>query len=493
MAEIHRCLQHWHEKFPHLCVTYDEAMSYSINHPDLVTVGETLCASSLVMNVEDVQAILTTFLVDFEKLNVLLLLYIPGQPSAKWCSLPSLLKEYGVCLPHEDQIFLGNKVIFPSHGDQIHVEQLVNPMNPSTTGEFQPRQNIYLRLDRKVTLKELSIAVERISIFQEPLREHLKMFIFFKLKKSVLVDKYLHYYLQKQHMDKEVVSLPSLCAAKTAMDVALQSLVEALKKTSGLILKIISGSATYSEILAEDTSLLEQLKIENEFAIFSGYRSILKLSIASEGLEELKSMLELFQYTTHINNIKLACEQYQLKNCLDDPGMKDLLNIMEECKTEEDRLKMTPHRASKKMRMVKNILCVEESTSSKCLDIFAAVTDSAAFYKFLKDNQFYGEKGQENFLQQYRLITAQLQHEEYDEQVLNHLFAAVKVISPFLEAKSLKDLMLRVIALNAINSLKHLKTVNTNLNLIQLWFSRAEVSYYGCISSFYTFCYREIM
>ena len=474
-----------------MCVTYDEANSYATNHPDLVTLGETLCASSLIMNVEDVQAIINIFLVNFEKLNMLLLLYIPDQPSAKWCTFPSLLEEYEVCLPREDQIFLGNRVIFPNHGDQ-NVEQLDSPMNASTTGEFQPRQNIYLRLNKKVTLKELSNVVERISKFQELLRDHLKMFIFFKLKKSVLFNKYLHYYLQKQQI--KVASFPSLHATEPPVEVSLQNLAEALKKTNDLVLKIISGSATYSEILAEDKSLLEQLKIENEFAILSGYRSVLKLSVASKGLENLKSMLELFQYTTHINNIKLACEQYQLKNCLEDPSMQDLMKIMGECKTEEDRLKMTPLRASKNMKKVKDILYLEGSTSPKCLDIFAAVTDSAAFYKFLKDNQFYGEKGQENFLQQYRLITAQLQHEEYDEQVLNHLFAAVKVISPFLEAKNLKDLMLKVIDLNAINSLKHLKTVNTNINLIKLWFSRAEVSYYGYIFSInFILFYREKM
>ena len=84
--------------------------------------------------------------------------------------------------------------------------------------------------------------------------------------------------------------------------------------------------------------------------------------------------------------------------------------------------------------------------------------------------------GQAIFLQQYQLITAQLQHEEYDEQVLNHLFAAFKVISPFMDAKkSFTELMREVTALNAVNGLKQLETVNTNITLIRLWFSRAEV------------------
>ena len=62
-----------------------------------------------------------------------------------------------------------------------------------------------------------------------------------------------------------------------------------------------------------------------------------------------------------------------------------------------------------------------------CLELFTAVGDSTAFYQFVRDKQFVGEKGQAVFQQQYQLITAQLQHEEYNETVLNHLYAASQV------------------------------------------------------------------
>ena len=187
-------------------------------------------------------------------------------------------------------------------------------------------------------------------------------------------------------------------------------------------------------------------------------------------------MLELFQYTTHVNNIRSVCGQYKLKGCLDDPKLKDLCAIMEDHVLSEDRSQLTPLEAKKKMTQVKHILCLGDHTSSKCLEIFAAMADSAAFYQFVRDKQFYGQQGQAIFRQQYELITAQLQHEEYDESVLNHLLVAFKIITPFMDSnKNLTELMQEVTEHNATHGFKQLNTVNSNITLIRLWFSRAEV------------------
>ena len=88
-----------------------------------------------------------------------------------------------------------------------------------------------------------------------------------------------------------------------------------------------------------------------------------------------------------------------------------------------------------------------------------------------------GEEGQAMFQQQYQLITAQLQHEEYNETVLNHLYAAFKIIEPFMDThQNFQQLMSKVTRLDVTNGVKQLQTVNSNITLIQLWFSRAEVS-----------------
>jgi hypothetical protein len=61
----------------------------------------------------------------------------------------------------------------------------------------------------------------------------------------------------------------------------------------------------------------------------------------------------------------------------------------------------------------------------------------------------------------------------FPEQVLNHLFAAFKLMAPFMDSRQdLGTLMSKVLALDVTNGLRQLETVNTNITLIRLWFSR---------------------
>ncbi len=495
-------LKHWNDKFLQQEVSYGEVLDYASAHVKILAVGENVCAPSLVVDFAIVQNVKIAFLRDFELLNAYLLRYVPGKPDAKWCPLPSLLEEYGVYLPHKAQEIILSKVSFPGAVGQIPEDQLGSPFQASTNGIFQPgHEGISLRLHRSMTLKDLSTVVQKVDLFQRPLTEHMSMLVFFRLLRSDLFDKYLRHHLKRiteaQQAPQDTLSrmqfsdfkfsiampvasfVPLSMSAKQdpSLGVPMTNLVYALKETRDLIHKIMLGNATYSEIIAEDETMLQRLEIEQEFAILSEYIHISHLSSNhGQGLDGVQSMLELFQFTTHIRNIRAVCQQYRLQSCMTDPLLEELTTIMEEHEKQEDRSQLTPLKAAMMMRRVKEILCLEGKASSRCLDVFAAMTDSAAFYQFVRDKQFFGQQGQANFLQQYQLITAQLQHEEYDEQVLNHLFAAFKVITPFMDAsKSFTALMREVTALNAVNGLKQLETVNTNITLIRLWFSRAEV------------------
>ena len=511
MIQIHRVLQHWHVKFHHLNITYDEILSYFSDTINLYHVGETLCVSSLILGQQYLMKMKTDFVRDFESLNILLLCCVPGQLDAKWCTFPSLVEEYGICLRQEEQNFINSKVDFPGHRHQIPEDQLSSPINISD--RFITKHGISLRVHKSVTLKELSTVVQNIDHFQQPLLGHLKMLIFFKLNRSFLFDKYLRYYLAKSAESFEVpqdtlqfddigfsIDVPfapsSSCEQTSSQFVTMSMLVNALQSTCNLIDKIMNGTAAYYEITVGGSLKLEQLEIEREFTILSNYMQVCNLSCTpSKGLDGVQVMLELFQYTTHIKNIRSVCEQYHLENCLRDERLQELSEIMQHHTSEEDRSNTTPAVARDKMKRVKHILYQGGEVSSKCLDIFAAMADSAAFYQFVRDKQFYGPQGLDTFLQQYQLITAQLQHEEYDEQVLNHLLAAFKVISPFMDTKSsLAGLMQKVTALNVDNGLKQLETVNKNITLIRLWFSRAEVSLDVIVTSMAViFCYTCII
>ena len=491
VAGIQRVLQSWKEKICGHNISYDEVFWYATNHYRLVPLANAFRAGSLVISLEDVQDVKNFFLRDFELLNTLLLRYIPD---GKWCSFPALLEEYGVCLPREDQEFLNSKVSFPGSSVQIPEDQLGSPLNPNISRIFQPSHDICLRLHKSVSLRELSSVMNNLEYFLRPLTKDLILqLIFFKLSKSELFDKYLRNHIQAQSqetqdtqhatpgLDIPLVTPPVVHPNLVSPDsegLSMSSFTSALKAASNLILKIMLGEATFSEIIMGDRLMLQKLEIEGEFTILSKYVQVAGLpDTHCKGLSGVQSMLELFQYATHIKNIRLACEQYHLKNCLDDPLLEELTKIMQDHTTEEGMSEMTPLMAIEKMKRVKEILCLEGRASSRCLDLFQAIMDSAAFYQFVRDKQFYGLRGEANFVQQYQLITAQLQHEEYDDQVLNHLYAAFKVISPFVDTeKNFTELMKAVMALNIASGLKQLETVNTNITLIRLWFSRAEVS-----------------
>ena len=488
VGEVQRVLQHWRKKFRKQDVDYNTVLLYDSM---LLPLGDSVCASTLLVDVKNVKM---TFLSKIESLSEDLLLFIPGQP--EWCTLPGLLEEYGVCLPQETKNLIAKKVSFP---------------DPSY--ECQVGDDISLRIHPDMGMKELTELVKVIRSFQKDFFAYRNIFVFFKLKKSVLFHKYLWHFLEKAKSEQAAAaSVPSRSSgfnrhmgslvppqSSQVQGTPMPHLLSALQSTRDLIEKVMSGTASYSEITVEGeliSNLLDstkgtiaaqhelmsqQLDLEREFDIFLRYGQ--EFTFTRADFSGMLSMLELVQYKKHVDDIWSVCNQYLLESCTGDALLKELTDIVEVVK--KGNTTLTPMEAQQKMARVKEILHLDEGGSSKWLYIFAAAKESAAFYQFVKDKKFDGPQGMASFVQQYQLITAQLQHEEYDEQVLNHLRAAFKVISSFTDSsKSFICLMEEVSALNAVNSLNHLQTVNANIVLIRLWFSTSEVT---------TFFYHDVM
>ena len=130
------------------------------------------------------------------------------------------------------------------------------------------------------------------------------------------------------------------------------------------------------------------------------------------------------------------------------------------------------------MNFIKASLCLEEVADYSCLKVFPAVANGAAFYQFIQEKQFVGEEGRALFQQQYHLIAAQLQQEEYDDTILNQLKAAFVFMTPFMDLEqSLKELMTQVTQLDTSHGDIQLETVNENISRWRQWFPRAEVSH----------------
>ena len=230
-------------------INYDEILTYTSQQSQLKHLAQTFCFSSAIVWSQDALAVKNLFLLAYEQLNVLLIKYIPEHPDTKWCTLPSLLQHWGVAFPPKLLDVISQHIVFP--GEKKTVELLNNPLSPSTSGIFQPNSEISLKLTKALSLHELSELIKGLKVFLQPITDALDMLVFFTLHPSEMFDKYIQLYLKKE---SELGSLP------------LRVLQKAVVHTYDLIMKLMQGNATYSEIVAEGELNLENLNIEQEFS-----------------------------------------------------------------------------------------------------------------------------------------------------------------------------------------------------------------------------------
>lgn len=492
LSRAQQVLAAWREKFTAKKVNYDSIQLYLEVYGLLNRAATSLTANSLVVDSHYVHAVKTDFLQAFELLNIMLLRYISGQPDAGYCSLCEILTKYGVGLPHSILVTIKKHVSFPGENKSSNKKALsVEYSIPSSVSKnFNPGSpDIKLELTRDIDFLQLKSVVRQLTSFLSPVDDNLDLLTFFYQNDSEIFDKYLKHQLKileeaksakTQEGSPKMVALPQVVVEKQqdASVAAITLLGEALENTKEFVLRLIQGNAMYTEIIASGSLNLRSMDIDCEFGILNSYAEYAKIDMQdAEGLQGIQAMLQLFQYARHIMVIHNVCEQYSLEACLADEDMKELLelaNMLDEAETENI---LTAKDAIEKMKRVTELLCLDSRQNHRFLDLFAAVSDSADFHQFIvQEKQFVEESGRELFVQQYQLITTQLQHEEYNEVVLNHLFAAFKMIMPFTQkGLSFGVLMAKVSELNAYDGRRQLETVNRNINLIRLWFSRAEV------------------
>ena len=487
VRKLQMVLLNWQKKVTEGDVNYDDILQYANSQAKLLHFENLVCPGHAEIDSQDIKS---RFLDHFEKVNAHLIKYMPGNVEANYCILPQVLHGYGVLLPSnftKHLIFPGQKL--PLSGEQ----RLVHSINPCRTGLFQPPVKVSLEATKALTLNMLCEMAKQLDQYIKPLLEHMEMLVFFNLHHSQIFNNCVLHQLREVVSAKKAASSahPSMISclvipspqkmSKGKEDgVSIQNLANALNATRSYLVKLILGTATYSEIIAEGGELkLETINIEAESNTLTTFFATLEIAShvkSHEGLKGILCMLELFKYTSvHIPTIHNVCKQYRLDGCLMDPNLSRLVKLAAD--VEGSRENLRPVEAMEKITVVRASLCLNKPGSHvNSLDLFDAIANSAAFFQFVRDERFDEVNGQAVFDQQYQLITAQLQHEEYNENVLNHLVAAYKFILPFMDSKqNFEKLMSKVTSLDVSGGLKQLETVNSNITLIRLWFSRAEV------------------
>ena len=319
--------------------------------------------------------------------------------------------------------------------------------------------------------------VHKLKALIEPILEHVDFMVYFELHPNKFVSTYLHQAIHEFTCVKPFVSIPFLKVA--------------IEQTRSLLVEVLKGTASYGELIAKGRLHLEDLNIDEELNGLVEYKYI--GSYGKTGLTAIKCLLRLFQFVGYIPIIKQVCQQYHLEPCLNDPQLREVTELAKTLENQATREKITPADAKCKWKVVCKALCIKEDASPMCLDLFSKVADSADFSHFLKEKQFTATEGEARFIQEFELITAQLEHNEYHEMVLNHLFATFRFIAPFMDPShdSLHSLMSVVTALDLPEGLPQLETVRDNMHLIRFWFSQTEGNVWNQLDSVLkSGCYR---
>ena len=190
--------------------------------------------------------------------------------------------------------------------------------------------------------------------------------------------------------------------------------------------------------------------------------------------QQFRDFLELFEE---------VCRLYNLSRCLHAAEMGEIFMYLAIMQSKEHMMRLTSKEAIAYSAKIRSCLHLQnESTGRECVQLFEVVRQSENFVKFLRDKRMFGESGSRQFEQNVQLITANLQYEEFQEDVLNNLRIAYEFISPFLDPDIERTQFMKQI--HHVCGLDHkvliapfnqLKIVNENIDLIYLWFTKAEV------------------
>ena len=485
LRRVGTVLETWCSNLKRKQITHDHMLQYANCYTDLVDVANALHSKSdLLLEPDTLGNLQKEFMEQYEKLNIQLIKYVPGYPEL-WCTLSSLLETFGIAFPPDIQNSISMHVTFPGRNAIQTKQHVQSNLVPNVCGQLKCKTENALCITKETTLKDLIHLNENIRSFLQPISECLDVLVFFQLHSCKLFSNYFQIQFHTCKRNETVKSpsesvmhsfpLPAPSARNTSP--ILQCLQEAVSNSKIMLYELLNGTARYAEMTGGFSLDLTRIDVENEINVLSLYFSLYEPQMSQEGLSCIRDILQLLKVSVSIQKICNVCEQYQLQGCLADSQLKELISIADGLINDEKKADLTPAVAAHELKKLCSILCLSPKSDFACFKLFSAAASSAEFYKFITEKKYIGPKGRQVFQQQYQLVTAQLQHEQYNDTILNHLYAAYELIVLFTDQEqSLHDLMSAIASVNDICAgLKQLETVNANISQIYLWFSNTEV------------------
>ena len=334
--------------------------------------------------------------------------------------------------------------------------------------QFDVTINLNAKLARIPVARSL---LSKLLTFIQPLTENLKIIVFFHLKESKHFFIYLHHFIEVKRAQ----------AGYRRDEIAHAA--DAIKHTLALLHDMFLGSATFNGVtlngavdLSNTNQVDYELQLLADFATSDLCRDLLQAPADLDGMYGLRCFVELEAINKYISTITGVLNDFKLRRCLHSDEYK-LLTVT--ANAMEDKGKMTLKYASDKLNKLKTALHLKSQSDFTRLRLFEPVKRCTPFYQFAEQSNFTGPKGRELFLAQYRIVAPQVQHEEYNQAILHHLYGAYSYIALFFDKEvSFQDLMSAVMQLPDMDKgIENLKIVSEKFSLIKLWFSNVEVGF----------------
>lgn len=318
----------------------------------------------------------------------------------------------------------------------------------------------------EVKLCALKLLYGRIETFLKPLEENMEFFVFFSLHESIIFKSHLRAQLR--------------CKGTVY---SIEDFSIGLKATKELLSLFVNGNIEYN-VLTLDGAI--QLNIDKEFSIFKAalHCKHLEKDAGSTGYEDLRDLMELFEIANYVQVLYEVFEKFELRMITEQEEFVICYQLASKFKDNLSEVDIKLHDAKEVLSDIRRKLYLESSEEWRCLEVLTTMRDSRELFKFILNRRFYGEN--DTFRSHFQFITTQLQSMNYDENVLNNLPAAVRVLAPFCSIKDsdsrnpFKDFM-ESLKENSRFEMEKLKIVNRHMSIVQRWFSTSNVSH--CISS----------
>jgi hypothetical protein len=323
-------------------------------------------------------------------------------------------------------------------------------------------------LNSHVPLKSLQCLLKQLDDYLLPLHDLRPFLIHFHVSESMLFSSYM-----KFKNNGESLNIEEFCGILQNAYVHIQN--------------ILKGSANLLEIKASNLNLIDSttnvsIEFQKAEAFFTS-----RMQRKSNAFEYYKNVITLLKLQPSIKSSIKVCEMFQLEGCLQSDSFTNLETLYLNLSDESYWLNLQLKEASELLLSLFSWFGTDDELvveDWQYLNIIEALADSGDFYQFLVDMNFVGDGGQAHFQQQFRLVTQQLQGEEYQQEVLSHLSIAYKFVVSFTEfTGNFKDFFKLANSCDTTGILSVLKNINRNIDSLQLWFSRIEEDTVEKISS----------